>query len=75
MSASEQPAVPWHPRRSDDPYARIQSQAEARATRNGRDPAKAGRDAMALRKLVVELMLEPNVELILQTVAGPYLRT
>lgn len=68
------PAVPWHPRRSDDPFHRIQTQAEARARRNGRDEHKSGRDAMALLKLVRELGIEPNNEHILQTVAGEYVR-
>jgi hypothetical protein len=70
----EPPAVPFNPRNSDDPYMRIQTQAETRARRNGRDPVKAGRDAMALFKMVTELKLEPNPELILQTVAGDYRR-
>lgn len=62
------------PVRSDDPYHRIQVLAEARAVRNGRDKEKAGRDAMALYKLTLALELDPNIEHILQTVAGEFQR-
>jgi len=73
----ETPAVPFNPRRSDDPYARIQSQAEMRAKRNGADEAaqhRAGRAAMILRRALLDLKLEPNAEHILETVAGPFKR-
>lgn len=62
-------------RPSDDPVWRLQQQAEARASRNGRDPVKAGRDAMALRKLLIEGGdKEPSIERILQVTAGAYVR-
>lgn len=71
----EAPAIPFHKRRFDDPYMRIQAQAEERARRNGAVEAEihaAGRKAMALRKLTLALSLEPNAETILRTVAGEY---
>lgn len=62
------------PRPSDDVYHRIQSYAEARARRNGRDAGKAGRDAMALYRLVLATGSEPNVEHIVATAAGEFAR-
>lgn len=60
-------------RPSDDPYHRIRTLAENRAKANGyADPAAAGRKAMALRKLALEVHIEPNTEHILQVVAGGY---
>lgn len=69
------PAVPFHPRRSDDPFFRIQLLAEARARRNGADELaahRAGRKAMLLRRALLDLKLEPNNEDILRTVAGEF---
>lgn len=66
------------PVKADDPYHRIQIHAEKRARRNGYDEDaahEAGRKAMALRKMMIALGIEPNPELILQTVAGDFLRT
>jgi hypothetical protein len=79
MNAAEHetPAVPFNPRRSDDPFHRIQLQAEDRARRNGADEpaaARAGRKAMILRRAILDLKLEPDSELILRTVAGDYRR-
>ncbi len=59
----ETPAVPLHPRRSDDPMFRIQQFAEHRARRNGATEAAqhaAGRAAMILRRALLDLRLEPN---------------
>ena len=67
------PAVPWHPRRSDDSFHRLQVQAENRARRLGateEEAAKAGRKAMILRRALLDLKLEPNAEHILSAVAG-----
>ena len=76
MSMHDEPAIPFNRRPSDDPMFRLQQQAENRARRNGHaDPAKAGRDAMALRKLLVSGgENEPDSERILRTVAGEYRR-
>ena len=71
----EAPALPLNPRRSDDPYFRIQQQAEQRAQKNGHaNPERAGREAMALRKLLESLQIEPVPETILLTVAGAFRR-
>lgn len=69
-----EPAAPFNPRRSDDIYHRLQSYAEARARRNGRDAEKAGRKAMALYRLILATgEPEPNIERIVSTVAGEHL--
>jgi hypothetical protein len=73
----EVPAVPWNPRRSDDPFHRIQQQAENRARALGateEQAAKVGRKAMILRRGLLDLKLEPDSELILRTVAGDFRR-
>lgn len=72
MKVDHVPAVPWHPRRSDDPMFRIQQLAESRARRNQREPILAGRAAMAMLKLVG--IDHANLEHILSTVAGEYCR-
>jgi len=77
MIVDETPAVPWNPRRSDDPFHRIQMQAEKRAKSNGASDADAercGRAAMALFKMLKESEQEPNTEHILSSVAGDFRR-
>ena len=71
------PAVPFNPRRTDDPFHRLQVQAENRARRLGateEEAAKAGRKAMILRRALLDLKLEPNAEHILSAVAGEWRR-
>lgn len=73
----EKPFI-FAPRRSDDPFWRIQQQAEARARNNGADEAaqhRAGRTAMILRRAILDLKLEPDAEHILRTVCGDHKRT
>lgn len=70
----ETPAVPFNPRRTDDPAFRIQMQAENRAEKNGLDPKVAGRKAMALRKLMISIGIEPDSERILRVTCGEYQR-
>ena len=79
MSRAEHEEKPFifAPRRSDDPFWRIQQQAEARARNNGADEAaqhKAGRKAMILRRAILDLKLEPDAEHILRTVCGEHKR-
>lgn len=59
-------------RPSDDPYHRLQILAENRARRNQREPEAAGRAAMAMLKMVG--IDKANIETILRTVAGDFVR-
>lgn len=82
----EQPAVPFNPRRSDDPMHRIQMQAENRARRLGcteEQAVKVGRRAMALWKMMdaaippagpMQTRDRPNSERILRVVVGDFRR-
>ncbi len=73
----EIPAIPFNRRLSDDPQHRLLVYAEKRAARNGlpeKEQHRAGRRALALRRLMIEMGREPNTETILRVVSGEYLR-